>query len=52
MRLAVFKSANKKKKEAQLPKLFGESQSLLRRMLFEKREDSVMEARGRGEKAA
>jgi len=37
MRLAVFKPANKKKKEALLPKLFGESQSLLKRMLFEKR---------------
>jgi hypothetical protein len=35
MRLAVFKPANKKKKEA-LPKLLGESQSLLKRMLFEK----------------
>jgi hypothetical protein len=36
MRLAVFKPANKKRKEALLPKLFGESQSLLERMLFEK----------------
>jgi hypothetical protein len=43
----------RKEKEAPLLKLFGESQSLLHeRMLFEKRGFSVMEARGRGEKAA
>ena len=36
MRLAEFNPANKKRKEALLPKLFGELQSLLQRMLFEK----------------
>ena len=37
MRLALIQSANKKSKEVLLPKLVGEWQSLLGRMLFEKR---------------
>jgi len=48
--LAHLNLVNKKKKEVLLPKLLSESQSLL--MLFEKREEEIMEARGRGEKAA
>ena len=36
MRLAGFKPAKQEKKEELLQKLFGESQSLLKRMLFEK----------------
>jgi hypothetical protein len=47
MRLALIQPANKKKTEASLPKLFGESQSLLKRMLFEKRGTSYGSQRAR-----
>jgi hypothetical protein len=46
MRLALIQAANKTKKEALLPKLCGESQTLLKRMLFEKERNELWKPEG------